>query len=71
MDESEGVGDGVDVDNDTHMTHVAARTGTGEEDEVARLQFAAADGSVAGILIARRSSDEHVVLALIDIAGKT
>ena len=68
VDKRKGVGDGVYIDDDTHVAHVTARTGTGEEHEVAGLHLATLDGLVDGILFTRRSTYPHVVLTFVDVA---
>ena len=71
MDERELEGDRIDIDHNTYVTYVTTRVRTGEEHQVATLDLVTTDGSVAGILVARRGANEDACLLLINVTCKT
>ena len=71
MDKGEGLRNRINIDHDADMAYATARTGTGEEYQVATLQLIAGDGDIASILVSRRGSNKNICLLLENIAGET
>jgi hypothetical protein len=71
VDKGESLRNRINIDHDTYMAYATARTGTGEEYQVATLQFIAGDGDIASILVSGRGPDKYICLLLENIAGET